>query len=189
MKYRTIVADPPWPISPRIGRGGRRRRATEVPYGFMAVQEIAALPVSDLADVEAHLYLWVTRRYFREGIAVQIARSWGFQPCGELIWGLRNPGMGGFLGNGHEPILLASRGRLPWPRNELPAGVCFWKQPYARGKIHSAKPEAFFDLVERVSPPPRLELFARSQRLGWDSWGDEALCHVQLAPELPAGVG
>jgi N6-adenosine-specific RNA methylase IME4 len=64
----------------------------------------------------------------------------------------------------------------------LPAGVCFWRQPYAHGKIHSAKPEAFIDLVEQVSPPPRLELFARRNRLGWDTWGNEALCHVALTP-------
>ena len=139
-----------------------------------------ALPVSHLANERAHLYLWTTRRYFREGVAVQVARAWGFEPVGELIWGLRNPGMGGFCGNGHEPVLLASRGGLAWPRNKLPGGVSFWRQLYAKGKIHSAKPEAFLDLVESVSPGPYLELFARRQRLGWDTWGNEALCHVEM---------
>ena len=182
MKYRTIVADPPWPISPRMGAGGRRRRATVVPYGFMSIDSIMVLPVATLTEEQAHLYLWSTRRNFREGITAAVARAWGFEPVGELIWGLRNPGMGGFCGNGHEPILLASRGGLAWPRHLLPAGVCFWKQPYAHGKIHSAKPGAFLDLVEQVSPAPRLELFARSQRLGWDSWGHECLNHVELAP-------
>jgi len=163
-----------------MGAGGRRARVTEVPYQFMSLDAIRALPVRDLADEEAHLYLWTTRRLFREGEAVSVARAWGFEPCGELIWGLRNPGMGGFNGNGHEPVLLAARGGLPWPKKELPASVSFWKQPYAWGKIHSAKPEAFLDLVERVSPGPRLELFARTQRLGWDTWGNEALNHVTL---------
>jgi N6-adenosine-specific RNA methylase IME4 len=71
-------------------------------------------------------------------------------------------------------VIFARRGSLAslskqtsrwyrWPRSE-----------------HSAKPEAFLDLVEQVSPEPRLELFARRQRLGWDTWGDEALQHVQL---------
>ena len=141
---------------------------------MMTVEEIMALPVGGIADTQAHLYLWTTRRLFREGVACAVARAWGFDPCGELIWGLRNAGMGGFLGNGHEPILLATRGGLRWPKNELPAGVCFWKQTYAGGKVHSAKPEAFQDLVERVSPGPRIELFARRRRLGWEAWGDEA---------------
>jgi N6-adenosine-specific RNA methylase IME4 len=180
VKYRTIVADPPWEIARHMGAGGRRARATEVPYPFLSLAEIMALPVDELADDAAHLYLWSTRRNFREGIAVAVARAWGFEPCGELIWGLRNGGMGGVLGNGHEPILLAARGGLPWPKDELPAGVVFWKQPYGRGKIHSAKPDGLLDLAERLSPEPRLEMFARRQRLGWDTWGNEALPHVDL---------
>ncbi len=148
----------------------------------MDAASICELPVSDLAADAAHLYLWSTRRNFREGVAVAVARAWGFEPCGELVWGLRNPGMGGFNGNGHEPILLAARGGLAWPE-EMPAGVNFWKQPYGVGKIHSAKPDAFLDLVESVSPGPYLELFARRQRLGWDTWGNEALEHVTLAEQ------
>lgn len=175
MKYRTIVADPPWTVARRMGAGGRRRRATEVPYGMLSPEEIANLPVDDLAAAEAHLYLWATRKLFREGVAVRVARSWGFEPVGEIIWGLRNPGMGGFNGNGHEPILVASRGGLSFPKNALPAGVVFWRQLYATGKVHSAKPEAFLDLVEQVSPGPYLEMFARRARFGWDYYGDESL--------------
>jgi N6-adenosine-specific RNA methylase IME4 len=90
--------------------------------------------------------------------------------------------MGGFNCNGHEPILLASRGGLRFPKDELPAGVMFWRQSYAHGKLHSAKPEGFLDLVERVSPEPRLEMFARRARMwGWDYYGDESLGTVELA--------
>lgn len=180
-RYRTIVADPPWPITMKMGAGGRRARATEVPYKVLSVEEIKAIPVREMAADEAHLYLWATRRLFREGEAAKVARAWGFEPCGELIWGLRNPGMGGFNGNGHEPILVASRGSQPFPKNELPAGVVFWRQPYAWGKLHSAKPEGFLDLVEQVSPAPRLEMFARRARFGWDYYGDESLGTVQVA--------
>lgn len=180
MRYRTIVADPPWEIARSMGAGGRRARATEVPYSFMSLAEIMSLPVDELAEDAAHLYLWSTRRNFREGVAAAVARAWGFEPCGEIIWGLRNPGMGGFNGNGHEPVLLAGRGGLPWPKAHLPASVALWRQPYAAGKIHSAKPEGFLDVVEQVSPGPRLEMFARRNRLGWDTWGNESLCHVEI---------
>lgn len=185
MKYRTIVADPPWPLpSLRIASGGRRSRETQVPYSLLDIDEIIAFkpPAAD----DAHLFLWATRKVFREGFACVVARAWGFEPCGEIIWGLNNPGMGsGMLVNDHEPVLVARRGSLPFTA-DFPVGVQFWRQPYAMtpsgvpAKIHSAKPEAFLDLVEQVSPGPYLELFARRQRLGWDTYGDEALNHVTM---------
>lgn len=149
----------------------------------MTTDEIAHLPVGEMANARAHLYLWSTRRAFREGDAVRVARAWGFEPVGELIWGLRNPGTGsGITLNGHEPILLASRGRLPFPDTESrTGGVYFWRQVYEYGpagvpqKVHSAKPPALQDLAEQISPAPRVELFARAARLGWDSWGDQSL--------------
>jgi N6-adenosine-specific RNA methylase IME4 len=175
MMYRTIVADPPWELDfKRMGVGGRRKRETAVPYEFMSLDEICALDVPAADD--AHLYLWSTRKLFREGIAAKVARAWGFEPCGEIIWGLRNPGMGAaFLANDHEPVLIARRGNLPFAQERI-GGVHFWKQLYVDGgKAHSAKPEAFMDVVERISPEPRLEMFSRRARIGWDTWGDQAL--------------
>jgi N6-adenosine-specific RNA methylase IME4 len=178
VKYRTIVADPPWVIPKKIKAGGRRARDTEVPYEMMTLDEIKLLPVSDeAADDGCHLYLWATREVFREGIAADVARSWGFEPCAEIIWGLPNPGMGDapFV-NDHEPVLVARRGNLPFTSAIWGVGVHFWRQLYVNGgKVHSAKPEGFMDLVESMSPGPRLEMFSRRARLGWDTWGDQAL--------------
>ena len=186
VKYRTIVADPPWPIGARMGKGGRRKNATLVPYSFMGISGIEALTVGELAEDDALLFLWSTRNLFREGVTARVARAWGFDPCGEIIWGLRNPGLGTLsMANDHEPVLIARRGRAPISHDE-PLGVFFWKQVYEYGKagvpqkVHSAKPPGFLELVERLSPGPYLEMFAREARLGWDSWGDEALCHVTL---------
>lgn len=200
-EYRTIVADPPWDgITTRMGRGGRRANATTLAYAdrLMTMAQIKALPVGDMAFDRAHLWLWSTRRAFREGDAVAVARAWGFHAVGELVWGLRNPGMGsGLTVNGHEPILLASRGGLPFAIPEgmqSPGGVYFWRQVYEYGpagvpqKVHSAKPPSFLDLVEQTSPGPYLEVFARSQgrdRLRWDYWGDESLGTAEM-PEAAA---
>jgi len=181
--YRTVVADPPWPIAMRMGAGGRRRRVTAVPYAVMDYTAIEALPVASLAAESALLFLWATRHVFREGIAVRVARAWGFEPIGEVVWGLRNPGLGaGALVNDHEPVLIASRGGLSPEPVLRGLGVHLWRQPYAGrgGKIHSAKPDGFLDLVEELAPAPRIELFARRQRLGWDTWGAEARCDVDL---------
>lgn len=181
-RYQTIVADPPWIVERTIRAGGRRARATEVPYDMLTVDEIKALPVAELAADDAHLYLWATRKVFREGDAVAVARAWGFRPVGEIIWGLRNAGMGKPpIVNDHEPVLVAVRGSLPFTAGGLLMGVQWWRQTYiGGGKAHSAKPEAFLDHVEAWSPGPRLEMFARRARFGWDTWGDQALGGLDL---------
>lgn len=186
MKYRTIVADPPWRIAASMGRGGRRKNSTQVPYAMLGVEEIAALPVADLAMDDCALFLWSTRRLFREGEAAHVARAWGFEPVGEIIWGLRNPGLGTrSFANDHEPVLVAGRGSHGIDA-DAPLGVWFWRQVYEYGpagvpqKKHSAKPPAFLDLIEAICEGPFLELFARKQRLGWDTWGNEALEHVTM---------
>lgn len=181
--YRTIVADPPWQITSTIAAGGRRKRSTAVPYSFLSLDDIKAIPVADYAHPDgAHLFLWATRKVFREGDAVDVARAWGFEPVGEIIWGLRNVGTGGkVLANDHEPVLVARRGKVSWLQEDWdPVGVWFWRQLMlggqpGGGKAHSAKPEGFLDKVEQVSPGPYLEMFSRRCRMGWDTWGNEAL--------------
>jgi len=196
-RYRTIVADPPWPMTGaklrpwRIGAGGRRFRATEVPYDFMAQADIDALPVADLAEDDAHLYLWVPAKFNREGIGVATATAWGFTVISEFVWDKVNYGLGAFPRPQHEIVLVCRRGKLAFaPRNVgsiFRAGV--ERIPNNGGKRHSAKPEAFLDLVERASPPPYLELFARRNRLGWSTWGNESLEHVALASPSPPSTG
>lgn len=188
-RFRTIVADPPWPFRWDGGKGGRRRRATDLGYSTMTLAEIAALPVADLADpAGAHLFLWVTPALHREGEGVRIARAWEFEPVDELIWEKPNIGMGRFPRHCHEPLLIARRGDIAFtgPRNIR--SVQRWPQPRAPGnggKVHSAKPDGALDLIEQVSPGPYLELFARRARFGWEYWGDESLGTVEM-PGLAA---
>jgi len=188
MKYRTVVADPPWPMTGvrlrpwRMGAGGRRFRATEVPYRFMSLEDIQALRVADLAEDDAHLYLWVPAKFNREGVGVATATAWGFQVVGEIVWDKINYGLGAFPRPQHEIALVCRRGGLPFARRDIGSVLraSVERIPNNGGKRHSAKPEAFLDLVERASPGPYLELFARRNRLGWDTWGNEALEHVTL---------
>ena len=177
MKYRTIVADPPWDHDDGTGTtliDGKWMPRGGIPYPSMSLEDICDLPVSDLAERDAHLYLWTTNRYLRE--AYYVAEAWGFSPVKPLVW-VKEPM--GFMGapfvSSVEFVIYARRGVL---RANQSAGRQWWL--WARG-AHSAKPEAFLDLVEQVSPGPYLEMFARRQRLGWDTWGNEALEHVEMA--------
>ena len=151
-----------------------------LPYPTMKVHEIAALPVADLAAADCALYLWTINAHVRD--AYDIARSWGFKPSTLLIW-CKAPmggGLGGAFGITTEYFLYARRGS---PAERRTIGSWFrWKRHYINGKpSHSAKPDAFYDLVEQVNPGPYVELFARRARLGWDYWGNESLQTVEIS--------
>ena len=141
----------------------------------MTAAEIAAVPVSDMAEDDAHLYLWTTQRYIPDAFA--IATAWGFTYSTTLVWAKTPMGIGpgGTFTPNAEFVLFARRGSLAASRR---VDSCWYQWP--RTHEHSRKPEAFLDLVEQVSPGPYLELFARRQRLGWDTWGNECRCDVEM---------
>lgn len=178
MKYRTVVADPPWPHPSRMKgtlsgiSSPSVMKAAPMPYETMALKEIQALPVSDFCEKDAHLYLWTTQRFLRD--AYEVLDSWGFRQAAVLVWSKPPKGVVGTFVSSTEFCLFGRRGSLAHKARNI--GTCF---SWSRGE-HSAKPEAFLDLVETVSPGPYLELFARRQRLGWDTWGNEALEHVAV---------
>jgi N6-adenosine-specific RNA methylase IME4 len=191
-RYRTIVADPPWPFrwsggaATRVnGRGERHvnhKFKKRLPYGTMSIADICALPVADLAEDDAHLYLWIPDELLIEGTAARVIRAWGFDPGRLLIWRKTGFGLGRFPRPQHEAIVTAARGSLDYRVTDV-GSVQTWKFPYENGaRAHSRKPDGSLDLIERASPGPYLELFARRARFGWDYWGDESL---QTA-EMPA---
>lgn len=199
MRYRTVVADPPWDHSDGTGvkidigyvKTGRMEGppvTTAPPYPVMSLDAIRALPVRELTASDSHLYLWVTNRYIRD--VWSVAEGWGFKGVCILTWCKRSPG---FLGGGAYPsntefCLFARRGSLKaksrasgrwflWPRRVGPPV----KEGQHRNTMHSAKPDAFIDMVEQVSPGPYVELFSRRHRLGWDVWGNESANTSHLA--------
>jgi N6-adenosine-specific RNA methylase IME4 len=141
----------------------------------MSVEEMAKLPIGGLAHPDgAHLYVCVINRYV--DAAYVLARAWGFEPSTLLVWAksLMGGGLGGAYGLNTEFVLFARRGRVP-ALTKQPGTWFRWKRPYDhRGKPrHSAKPPELFAMVERVSPGPYVEVFARDARAGWDRWGNE----------------
>lgn len=172
-KFKTIVADPPW----HVGRGpgwATNGKSRPLPYPTMSIKDIADLPVSEYADDDAHLYLWTINKYIEQ--TYEIARRWGFKPSTLLTW-CKTPhgiGLGGTFTLTTEHCLFARRGTC----NAMKRVDTTWWH-WKRGR-HSEKPEAFIDMVEAVSPGPRLELFARRNRLGWATWGNEAINHIDL---------
>lgn len=159
--YATIVADPPWRY---VSDSAAIRAEAGRHYSTLTIAEIAFMPVRDLAADDAHLWLWTTNAMMED--AHRVVRTWGFSPLTIVTWCKPGPGVGHYLRNNTEHVILASRGRALTPDTKP---LSTWYQ-WPRGR-HSEKPSAFYDLVEQVSPAPLVELFARAQRLGWDSWG------------------
>lgn len=189
--YRTVVADPPWLYydveGPRIS-AERRPQSWAGPtggagsaarYGSMALDDIAAMPVRQVAAREAHLYLWTTNSFICE--AHDIARAWGFTPKTLITWGKikadGSPSMktGYWFRSATEHCLFAVRGSL----RLLDAAIAPTLFLHPR-LPHSVKPDEFMEMVEAVSPGPYLELFARRARPGWDVWGDQAPGAIRL---------
>lgn len=152
-----------------------------VPYPRMTLDEIKALPVHELAERDAHLYVWTVNEFLEQ--TFDVLRAWGFRRPPVLLTWCKEPrglGFGGAYNPTTEFVLFARRGSLAHSRRWESTWFRF-KRPYVAGKPdHSAKPEGMQDVIEQVSPGPYLEMFARRQRLGWDTWGNEALEHVQM---------
>lgn len=175
-KFHCIVADPPWEVE--AGPGWSSSGASRpLVYSTMSISELSDLDVP--AEDDSHLYIWTINKYIEQ--TYQVARSWGFAPSTMLYW-IKQPhgiGLGGSFCQCVEPILFCRRGNLSAKRR---IDRNWWGWP--RGK-HSSKPEGFQAIVESVSPGPYLEMFARRQRQGWTTWGNQVSDEPQELLALP----
>jgi len=193
--YGTVYADPPWQES----GGGKVKRGADRHYPLMKLEDIVrSIWLSGFfsPQADAHMYLWVTNNFLPEGL--EVMRQLGFRYVTNTVWvkmwnsglPLNSPpfdrlhslevaqehlqiGLGQYQRGAHELLLFGVRGQsmIPEPKDRLPSVVF-----HPRLK-HSEKPEVFRERIERVSPPPYLELFARrpaeNSNQAWTVWGNE----------------
>ena len=174
-KFKTVLADPPWQFQNRTGKMAPEHKRLKR-YETMKLDEICSLPVADMLDTTAHLYLWVPNALMPEGI--EVLKAWGFEYKTNLIWykvrkdgGPDGRGVGFYFRNVTEMILFGVKGshaRTLQPGRSQVNIIRSMKQE------HSRKPDELYEVIERCSPGPYLEMFARGVRPGWTSWGDQA---------------
>jgi N6-adenosine-specific RNA methylase IME4 len=145
-------------------------------YATMDLPEIMELPVAQVVRPTAHLYLWVPNALVLEGF--EVMRRWGFTYKTNIVWykvrrdgGPDGRGVGFYFRNVTELLLFGVRGRSP---RTLPPGRRQTNIIVSRKREHSRKPDEQFDIIERCSPGPYLEMFARHHRDDWVQWGDQA---------------
>jgi N6-adenosine-specific RNA methylase IME4 len=169
-KFAVLYADPPWQYEyPPMGGSNR---SIENHYPTMTIEEICALPVVDIAHENSVLFMWATSPKLYE--CMKVLDAWGFQYRTDMVWVKDKIGMGYHARERHEALLIAKRGELPPPPPEArPDSV--QEQPRLE---HSAKPEIFYDLIDRMYPEIRkIELFSRAPaaRKLWTVWGNQAV--------------
>lgn len=174
-RYATVLADPPWQFQNRTGKVAPEHKRLNR-YGTMSLGDICALPVSDICEETAHLYLWVPNALLPEGL--EVMNSWGFQYKANLIWhkirkdgGPDGRGVGFYFRNTTEIILFGIRGKNARTLSPGRRQVNIIK---TMKREHSRKPDEQYGLIEACSPGPFIELFARGPRKGWSTWGNQA---------------
>jgi N6-adenosine-specific RNA methylase IME4 len=182
-KFSTILADPPWQFFNRTGKMAPEHRRL-LRYNTMTLEEIKNIPIINITNEPAHLYLWVPNTLLSEGL--QVMESWSFSYKTNIIWyKIRKDGgpdrrlVGFYFRNETEMILFGIRGknaRTLKPGRTQANIICERKREYSR------KPDEQYKIIESCSPGPYLELFARGTRKGWTTWGNQASEYI---PDWP----
>jgi N6-adenosine-specific RNA methylase IME4 len=161
--YQTIVIDPPWEME-KIERDVRPKQHG-FDYPTMTEDELSAFPLPDIAAPDCHLYLWTTHKHLP--LALRLAEAWGFNYECLMTW-VKNVGFTPYSWmRSTEHVLFCRKGSLTLERLGLRLDF------NAKVREHSRKPDEFYDLVKEVSPGPRIDVFSRELREGFDQWGNE----------------
>jgi N6-adenosine-specific RNA methylase IME4 len=185
--FSTILIDPPRQFQNKTGKVAPEHKRLHR-YRTMTFEEIAALPVSSHAGTQSHLYLWCPNALLREGL--DIMEAWGFTYKTNIVWykirkdgGPDGRGVGFYFRNVTELVLFGVRGRM----RTLAPGRSQVNVVVKRKREHSRKPDELYEIIERCSPGPYLELFARDRMPSWTQWGDEVDSYT--APNYPTYTG
>lgn len=171
--YKTFLADPPWRFNNRTGKVAPEHKRLNR-YETLSLEDIMEIPVSLAAGENSHLYLWVPNALLPEGL--EVMKAWGFQYKSNLIWhkirkdgGPDGRGVGFYFRNTTEIVLFGIRGRM----RTLAPGRSQVNILKTQKQEHSRKPDELYELIERCSPGPYLEIFSRGRRKGWDAFGNQ----------------
>ena len=121
--------------------------------------------------MKTHIFfLWTTNNFLPD--ALEVMKAWGFRYVTMITWDKGGYGMGQYFRGRSEHCLFGIRGKVPpkFVDGKRQQGVTLFHE---KKREHSRKPEAMREMIEKVSYPPFIELFARERFEGWDAWGNE----------------
>lgn len=182
--FGCILADPPWAFRTFSGENMTPHRCAEDHYRTMTLEQMAALPVADVAAKDCALFMWIVGSHLTE--AIDLATAWGFEFKTDAFYWLKQKMIGAmqadlFTGDIPEPRM----GFGYWTRKQVEPCWLFTRgnpRRLGRGvrqaiisprREHSRKPDEQYDRIEALVGGPYLEMFARTQRSGWSVWGNQ----------------
>lgn len=175
-KYQVIYADPPWQFG-NVKTGGSMTSGSEHQYkAVMNIESLKNMPIPDIADDNCTLVMWWVASMPQE--ALDLVRSWGFtiKHMNGFVWekmtikGLPFFGLGFFTRASVETAIIATKGKS----SDLVKSHSVRQLRKAVVGKHSAKPHEFYEDIEQLcGDVPRIELFARNTKSGWDCYGNE----------------
>jgi N6-adenosine-specific RNA methylase IME4 len=166
MKYKTIVIDPPWDIKPLVRTKVVKNDRRSLDYKTMSVDDIKQFNINEFADDICNIFLWTTQKYLP--YSFDILKEWGFKFHCLMTWNKENGFCPMSFRFTEEFVLFGYRGGMKL--DKIGKSTRFFEK---RGR-HSRKPNIFFEIIKEVSPEPRVSIFEREKREGFDVWGDEA---------------
>jgi N6-adenosine-specific RNA methylase IME4 len=185
-KYRVIVVDPPWDVKTTYGDFERKasiekkqapyKVKIQTPYKMLKYHEIFNLKIKDIADKNCYIWIWCTNSKQKNGVptlllAFELLKAWGFKYSNLITWDKIDIGsIYAIYRNITEFALFGYKGAYKQPGVKISQlKNCFSCRPEG----HSIKPQVFYDEIRTIFPGPRVEIFAREKRPGFDGWGDE----------------
>lgn len=165
IKYRVVYADPPWSYGNRLVEG---YGAAENHYPVMSIEELCDLPVDDMTEDNAVLFLWTTSPLLKESF--EVIEAWGFEYKTSFVWDKVRHNMGHYNSVRHEFLLVCTKGECMPDVQKLFDSVVVQE----RSKTHSEKPEIFREMIDTLyTHGKKIELFARKTVDGWETWGNQ----------------
>ena len=175
-KFATVVVDPPWDMPPFGFNPDAPTGMTSdnpIPYAMMDLSALGDLPIEAVLADDAWAFCWTVNRFLPH--TFHLLSRWGLTYSFTMTWvkngGLQTPVSAQFNA---EWIIVGRKGKPQWQETKAFKSANYWPR-----REHSEKPEGFYDLLRRVTPGPRLDIFGRRRIAGFESWGNEA-------PEGPA---
>lgn len=167
-RYATVVIDPPWPVKPFEFKRSGLSLSNNIDYPTVPLEAIGEMPVADVLADDALVFCWTVNRFLP--YSFNIMGEWGLAYAYTMTWvkpgGVQVPGSPQFNA---EWCIVGRKGRPQYRETKAFSTANHWP----RG-AHSEKPDGFYDLLRRVTPGPRLDIFGRRRIAGFDSWGNEA---------------